>query len=130
MDFEFSDRTKALQEKLNKFMDEVIYPAETVYEEQMEKAKDRWQLPPVMEEVKAEAKKRGLWNMFLPADRESGDTHGTMGLSNLEYAPLCEILGTDVPGPVTIDGQTLLGIEAGRIGLHLANIEECTHLPG
>ena len=93
MDFEFSDRTKALQEKLNKFMDEVIYPAETVYEEQMEKAKDRWQLPPVMEEVKAEAKKRGLWNMFLPADRESGDTHGTMGLSNLEYAPLCEILG-------------------------------------
>ena len=130
MDFEFSDRTKALQEKLNKFMDEVIYPAETVYEEQMEKAKDRWQLPPVMEEVKAEAKKRGLWNMFLPADRESGDTHGTMGLSNLEYAPLCEILGTDVPGPVTIDGQTLLGIEAGRIRLHLLDVEERCHLPG
>ena len=87
MDFEYSDRTKELQEKLLKFMDEVIYPAETVYEEQMEKAKDRWQLPPVLEECKAEAKKRGLWNMFLPADRESGDTHGTMGLSNLDYAP-------------------------------------------
>ncbi len=93
MDFEYSDRTKALLEKLNKFMDEVIYPAEPVYEEQMEKAKDRWQLPPIIEECKAEAKKRGLWNMFLPADRDSGDTHGTMGLSNLEYAPICEVLG-------------------------------------
>ena len=93
MDFEYSDRSKALVEKLNKFMDEVIYPAEPVYEEQMEKAKDRWQLPPVLEDCKAEAKKRGLWNMFLPADRETGDTHGTMGLSNLEYAPICEVLG-------------------------------------
>ncbi len=51
MDFEYSDRSKELVEKLNKFMDEVIYPAEPVYEEQMEKAKDRWQLPPVLEEV-------------------------------------------------------------------------------
>jgi acyl-CoA dehydrogenase len=81
------------QEKLLKFMDEVVYPAEPVYEEQMEKAKDRWQLPPIIEQCKAEAKKRGLWNMFLPADRETGDTHGTMGLSNLEYAPICEVLG-------------------------------------
>jgi acyl-CoA dehydrogenase len=55
MDFEYSDRSKALLEKLNKFMDEVIYPAEPVYEEQMEKAKDRWQLPKVLEECKAEA---------------------------------------------------------------------------
>src|SRR6201994_3751831 len=93
MDFEYSDRTKELQEKLLKFMDDVIYPAESVHEEQREKARDRWQLPPVLEECKAEAKKRGLWNMFLPADRDSGDTHGTMGLSNLEYAPICDILG-------------------------------------
>src|SRR6478736_9181374 len=93
MDFEYSERSKELMEKLTKFMDEVIYPAETVYEEQLNSAKDRWQLPPVLEQCKAEAKKRGLWNMFLPADRESGDTHGTMGLSNLEYAPICEILG-------------------------------------
>jgi len=93
MDFEYSDRSKELVEKLSKFMDEVVYPAEPVYEEQMERAKDRWQLPPVLESCKAEAKKRGLWNMFLPADRETGDTHGTMGLSNLEYAPICEILG-------------------------------------
>ncbi|HZY54393.1 MAG TPA: acyl-CoA dehydrogenase family protein, partial [Reyranella sp.] len=93
MDFEYSDRTKELQEKLLKFMDDVIYPAEQVYEDQLNASKDRWQLPPVLEECKAEAKKRGLWNMFLPADRDSGDTHGTMGLSNLEYAPICEILG-------------------------------------
>src|SRR5215475_11254862 len=93
MDFEYSDRTKELQEKLLKFMDEVIYPAEPIYEEQLNAAKDRWQLPPVLEECKTDAKKRGLWNMFLPADRDSGDTHGTMGLSNLEYAPICEILG-------------------------------------
>jgi acyl-CoA dehydrogenase len=56
MDFEYSDRSKALLEKLNKFMDEVIYPAEPIYEEQMEKAKDRWQLPPIIEECKAEAR--------------------------------------------------------------------------
>src|SRR5689334_23787719 len=93
MDFEYSDRTKELQEKLLKFMDDVIYPAESVYEDQLNASKDRWQLPPVLEQCKAEAKKRGLWNMFLPADRDSGDTHGTMGLSNLEYAPICEILG-------------------------------------
>jgi len=93
MDFEYTDRTKELLERMNKFMDDVIYPAEAVYEQQMESAKDRWQLPPVMEECKAEAKKRGLWNMFLPKDRDSGDSHGTMGLSNLEYAPICEVLG-------------------------------------
>ncbi len=93
MDFEYSDRTKDLLERMHKFMDEVIYPAEEVYEQQLESAKDRWSLPPVMEEVKTEAKKRGLWNMFLPKDRDSGDTHGTMGLSNLEYAPICEVLG-------------------------------------
>jgi acyl-CoA dehydrogenase len=93
MDFEYNSRTKELVERLQKFMDECVYPAEPVWEEQMAAAKDRWNLPPVMEELKAEARKRGLWNMFLPADRESGDTHGTMGLSNLEYAPICEVLG-------------------------------------
>lgn len=92
MDFEYSERTKDLIEKVQKFMDDVIYPGEHVYHEQLQAQKDRWQLPPVMEELKAEAKKRGLWNMFLPPNRD-GDTHGTMGLTNLEYAPICEILG-------------------------------------
>ena len=89
MDFEYSDRTKALLEKLNKFMDEVIYPAEPVYEEQMEKAKDRWQLPKVLEVCKAEAKKRGLWNMFLP----KGHYKESPGWSNLEYGLMAEWLG-------------------------------------
>jgi acyl-CoA dehydrogenase len=93
MDFEYPERTKALVDKVTKFMDEKVYPAEAVYEEQLANAKERWSLPPVMEELKAEAKKRGLWNMFLPKDRATGDTHGTMGLSNLEYAPICEVLG-------------------------------------
>ncbi|HJQ59722.1 MAG TPA: acyl-CoA dehydrogenase family protein [Vineibacter sp.] len=93
MDFEYSDRTKDLLEKLGKFMDEVIYPAEQVYEEHLNNAKDRWQPVPVLEDCKKEAKKRGLWNMFLPVDRETGDAHGTMGLSNLDYAPICEMLG-------------------------------------
>jgi acyl-CoA dehydrogenase len=93
MDFEYPERTKALVEKVTKFMDEKVYPAEAVYEEQLANAKERWSLPPVMEELKAEARKRGLWNMFLPKDRATGDTHGTMGLSNLEYAPICEVLG-------------------------------------
>ncbi len=92
MDFEYSDRTKELIERVQKFMDDVIYPAEHVFHEQLEAGKDRWQLPPVMEELKAEAKKRGLWNMFLPPNKD-GDTHGTIGLTNLEYAPICEILG-------------------------------------
>jgi acyl-CoA dehydrogenase len=93
MDFEYPERTKALVDKVTKFMDEKVYPAEAVYEEQLANAKERWSLPPVMEELKAEARKRGLWNMFLPKDRATGDTHGTMGLSNLEYAPICEVLG-------------------------------------
>jgi len=92
MEFEYSDRTKELLEKVQKFMDDCIYPAEEVYQEQMSKQKDRWQIPPIMEELKKEARKRGLWNMFLPPNPD-GDTHGTMGLSNLEYGAVCEILG-------------------------------------
>ena len=72
LDFSYSPQAEAARAQLLKFMDEVIYPAEPVYEEQMEKAKDRWQLPPVIEQCKAEAKKRDLWNMFLPADRPPG----------------------------------------------------------
>jgi len=92
MDFDYTPRVRELIEKLNKFMDEVIYPAEPVFEEQMKSSKDRWSLPPIMEDLKAEARKRGLWNMFLPPD-DRGDTHGTIGLTNLEYAPICEVLG-------------------------------------
>jgi acyl-CoA dehydrogenase len=85
MDFEYSDRTKALQEKLQRFMDEHIYPNEQAYKDQVKKL--GWDTPPLMNELKEKAKKAGLWNLFLP-ESEYG-----AGLTNLEYAPLCEIMG-------------------------------------
>ncbi|MEJ6784790.1 acyl-CoA dehydrogenase family protein [Aminobacter sp. Piv2-1] len=85
MDFEYSARTKDLLERLNAFMDEHVYPNERRYHEEVEA--DRWGHPPVLEELKAKAKKAGLWNLFLP-DSEHG-----AGLTNTEYAPLCEVMG-------------------------------------
>src|ERR671939_1421410 len=91
MDFEPSDKVKRLQARLRDFMEAEIYPAEKVFERQMAEAADRWQVPPIMEELKAKARAAGLWNLFLPES-----DHGA-GLTNLEYAPLCEIMGR-VPG--------------------------------
>jgi acyl-CoA dehydrogenase len=90
MDFEFSDRCKELRERLLEFMDEHIYPNESVYEEQLRESGNPHGHPPVMEELKERARAVGLWNMFLP--------HGSPddmapGLSNLDYAPLAEIMG-------------------------------------
>ncbi|MGW1808349.1 acyl-CoA dehydrogenase family protein [Streptomyces sp. NPDC002078] len=85
--FQTTDRAKAYQEKLLAFMDEHIYPAEPVYEAQMARSGDPHFHPPVLEELKAEARKRGLWNLFHPHP-EWGP-----GLTNLEYAPLAEIMG-------------------------------------
>jgi acyl-CoA dehydrogenase len=87
MNFEPSDRSKEFQERLLAFMDERVYPAEPVYREQLEASGQNHFHPPVMEELKEEARSRGLWNMFLP-DAEHGP-----GLSNLDYAPLAEIMG-------------------------------------
>jgi acyl-CoA dehydrogenase len=87
MHFEYSDKTQYLMKQLQSFMDEHIYPNEKKFYEQHEAQKDRWQTPPLMEELKAKAKQAGLWNLFLPES-----THGA-GLTNLEYAPLCEIMG-------------------------------------
>jgi len=89
VDFEFSDRCKELRERLLSFMDEHIYPAESVYEEQLVDSGNPHFHPPVMEELKERALELGLWNMFLP--HEAPD--GTGGLSNLDYAPLAEIMG-------------------------------------
>ena len=85
MDFAPSQRVVELSESLNDFMDSHVYPAEPVYAEQV--AANRWATPPVINELKAEARSRGLWNLFMP--------HGDYGagLTNLEYAPLCEIMG-------------------------------------
>ena len=90
MDFEFSDRCQELRERLLAFMDEHVYPAESVYEEQLRASGDPHFHPPVMEELKERARELGLWNLFLP---HGGDEFGARGLSNLDYAPLAEIMG-------------------------------------
>jgi acyl-CoA dehydrogenase len=86
MDFGFDARTAELHEAVTDFLVEKVYPAEPVFAEQAAAAADRWTRPPVLDELKAEARRRGLWNLFLPG------AHGA-GLSNLQYAPLAELLG-------------------------------------
>ena len=88
MDFEFSSRVENLRQQLLAFMDEQIYPNETLFDEQVG-AGNRWESPAILEELKARARERGLWNLFLP------NTYGDFspGLTNLEYAPLAEIMG-------------------------------------
>ncbi|MFE6104539.1 acyl-CoA dehydrogenase family protein [Streptomyces laurentii] len=87
MDFAFDARTEELRAKLLAFMDEHIYPAEAVAEEQRATLASPWDVPPIVEELKAEARRQGLWNLFLP------DTAYGAGLTNLQYAPLAEITG-------------------------------------
>jgi acyl-CoA dehydrogenase len=86
MHFEYSARVKELQKRLSDFMDEHIYPNEVRYHEHVQ-GPGRWQPVPVIDELKPKARAAGLWNLFLP-DSEHG-----AGLTNLEYAPLCEIMG-------------------------------------
>jgi acyl-CoA dehydrogenase len=86
MDFEYSDRVKDLQKRLTAFMDEQVYPNEKRFTNEVAEG-DRWQPTAVVEELKNKAKAAGLWNLFLPESE-----HGA-GLSNIEYAPLCEIMG-------------------------------------
>ena len=91
MDFKLSHIARALQERLLAFMDERVYPAEAVYEEQMTALGDPHGHPQIVEDLKAEARARGLWNLFLPHR-----TQWTEGLSNLDYAPLAEITGRSI----------------------------------
>ncbi|MDQ6816345.1 MAG: acyl-CoA dehydrogenase family protein [Actinomycetota bacterium] len=90
MDFELSDRTQDYRQRLLRFMDEHVYPAERTYHEQLSAAQDPHAHPPVMEELTERAQDLGLWNLFLPHEDPS---LGVPGLSNLEYAPLAEIMG-------------------------------------
>ncbi|MFC9661138.1 acyl-CoA dehydrogenase family protein [Nocardia sp. NPDC127606] len=85
--FDLSDRAKKYSEDLLDFMDAHVYPAEAVYDAQMRESGDPHFQPPVLEELKAEAKRRGLWNLFHPHPGRGP------GLTNLEYAPLAEIMG-------------------------------------
>jgi acyl-CoA dehydrogenase len=88
MDFAFDDTTAELQRRLLAFMDDCVYPAEARFREEAATGADPWATPPVLEELKAEARSRGLWNLFLPRTHEHG-----AGLTNLQYAPLAEITG-------------------------------------
>lgn len=91
MNFDYSDKVKSLEQRLRGFMDEHIYPNEKRYYQEIER--DRWSPTKVIEELKPKARAAGLWNLFLPDD-DSG-----AGLSNLEYAPLCEIMGRSILAP-------------------------------
>ncbi|HEX7295858.1 MAG TPA: acyl-CoA dehydrogenase family protein [Pyrinomonadaceae bacterium] len=91
MILEFTDKTRQLQERLTAFMDQHIYPNETKFHEQI--AASRWTPTNIVEELKVKARAEGLWNLFLP-ESENG-----AGLTNLEYAPLCEIMGRSVMAP-------------------------------
>ncbi|USL44820.1 acyl-CoA dehydrogenase [Priestia megaterium] len=94
MYFSYSDKVVKLQKELNSFMEEHIYPNEQLYEQQLNEQPSRWSaVPPIMEELKEKAKQAGLWNLFLP-ESEYG-----AGLTNVEYAPLCEIMGRSIIGP-------------------------------
>ena len=90
MDFALSPRTEALRDQLRAFIDERVEPAVPVYRQQVTESGDPHFHPPVMEELKREAKARGLWNLFLP-DQRFGP-----GLTNVEYAPLCELMGANL----------------------------------
>lgn len=89
MDFEYTDKTQALIGRMQAFMDEHIYPAETEYQRWVNDPVNVWQPWPRMEELRAKAREAGLWNLFLP--REYGEL--SPGLSNLEYASLAELTG-------------------------------------
>jgi len=91
MNFEYSAKVNDLRTRLVAFMNEHIYPNEQLYHDQI--AEDRWRVPPVIEQLKPKARAAGLWNLFLPESE-----HGA-GLTNLEYAPLCEIMGRSPLAP-------------------------------
>ena len=91
MNFEFSDKAKDLQRRVQAFMDEHVYPNEQRFQEEIEQ--NRWRPTKIVEELKAKARADGLWNLFLPDDEDGA------GLTNLEYAPLCEIMGRSQMAP-------------------------------
>ena len=92
MHFEFTSKVKALQQRLQAFMDEHIYPNEQRYYDEIN-PDDRWRPSEIIEELKPKARAAGLWNLFLPESEDGA------GLTNLEYAPLCEIMGRSTMAP-------------------------------
>ncbi|WP_219414940.1 acyl-CoA dehydrogenase family protein [Pseudonocardia nigra] len=98
MDFSFDPRTEELRTQLLAFMDEAVYPAEQVFHDQLDQLENpwAWSTAPVLQDLRREARSRGLWNLFLPGE------HGA-GLSNLQYAPLAEITGRVGVAPAAIN---------------------------
>ena len=93
MSFDYAPKVQQLRKRLLDFMDDFVYPQERTYQEQLRAAETRWHPPPLIEELKQKARQQQLWNLFLP-DSEYG-----AGLTNLEYAPLCEIMGRSPIAP-------------------------------
>src|SRR6202050_5544348 len=91
MEFELSSKTKELQQRLQSFMNAYVYPNERRFHEEIER--ERWKPTRIIEELKPKARQAGLWNLFLPHDENGA------GLTNLEYAPLCEIMGRSHMAP-------------------------------
>jgi len=92
MDFDFSPKVTELSSRVVAFMNAHVYPNESAYAEYLDQGESRWVIPPIMEELKEKAREAGLWNLFLPESE-----HGA-GLSNLEYAPLAELMGRSLIG--------------------------------
>ena len=95
--FPISDRAQEMRRRVGEFMDAHVYPAEATYAQQLDEGASRWAIPPVIDQLKAKAKADGLWNLFLPK-HEYPD-----GFTNLDYAPLCEIMGRSPIGPETFN---------------------------
>src|SRR5262245_58865512 len=90
MDFMYTDKVNAVRKRVDGFMQEHIFPAEKPFSQQLEANRQSgktWEPVPIMEELKKKAKAAGLWNLFLPHSERGA------GLTNLEYAPLCELMG-------------------------------------
>src|SRR5687768_14113635 len=99
MDFELSERCNDYRERVRAFMDEHVIPAEVEYHEAVAASGDPHHVPPLMGELKAQAREQGLWNLFHPHE-EWGP-----GLSNVEYAPLAEIMGRSLIAPEVFNCQ-------------------------
>ena len=93
MHFDYSPKTKEYMERVDAFMQQNVFPNEDTYERQHEEV-GRWNVPPVLEELKQKARAEGLWNLFLPPspEHDTPDYQGA-GLTNAEYAPLSELMG-------------------------------------
>jgi len=92
MDFDISPKVAELSSRVVEFMNAHVYPNESAYAEYLDQGESRWVIPPIMEELKEKAREAGLWNLFLPESEDGA------GLSNLEYAPLAELMGRSLIG--------------------------------